>query len=74
MIGNFAEVLNFNQLFLKLNRFLCNYSSVRFSPFIGINKKNLALVLLGLAMQWTYAVTSKAPSMFQVKQNEKLWG
>ena len=24
MIRNFPEVLNFNQLFLKLNRFVCN--------------------------------------------------
>ena len=24
MIGNFPAVLNFNQLFLKLNRFICN--------------------------------------------------
>ena len=24
MIGKFPEVLNFNQLFLKLNRFICN--------------------------------------------------
>jgi hypothetical protein len=25
VIGNFLEVLNFNRLFLKLNRFICNY-------------------------------------------------
>ena len=25
MIGKFLEALNFNQLFLKLNRFICNY-------------------------------------------------
>ena len=24
MIGNFPTVLNFNRLFLKLNRFICN--------------------------------------------------
>ena len=24
MIGNFPAVLNFNRLFLKLNRFVCN--------------------------------------------------
>jgi hypothetical protein len=24
MMGNFREVLNFNRLFLKLNRFICN--------------------------------------------------
>ena len=24
MIGNFPAVLNFNRLFLKLNRFICN--------------------------------------------------
>ena len=37
MIGNFLEVLNFNRLFLKLNRFSCNYCSGWFSSFIGIN-------------------------------------
>ena len=28
MMGNFPEVLNFNRLFLKLNRFVCNKHSV----------------------------------------------
>ena len=28
MIGNFPDVLNFNRLFLKLNRFICNYLPV----------------------------------------------
>ena len=28
MIGNFSVVSNFNQLFLKLNRFICNYLPV----------------------------------------------
>ena len=32
MIGNFPTVLNFNRLFLKLNRFICNY---QYSPIIG---------------------------------------
>ena len=27
MISNFPEVSNFNQLFLKLNWFICNYGS-----------------------------------------------
>jgi hypothetical protein len=26
MIGDFHEVLNCNQLFVKLNRFICNYT------------------------------------------------
>ena len=29
MIGNFPEVLNFNWLFLKLNRFICKVLLVR---------------------------------------------
>ena len=28
MIGNFLAVLNINQLFLKLNQFICNYLPV----------------------------------------------
>ena len=28
MIGNFPAVLNFNRLFLELNRFICNYLPV----------------------------------------------
>ena len=27
MIGNVFEVLNFNQLFLLLNRFMCNFNT-----------------------------------------------
>ena len=37
MIKKFPEVLNFNQLFLKLNRFVCG----RVSPFIGVETNNL---------------------------------
>ena len=29
MISKFPEVLNFNRLFLKLNRFICNLWSVQ---------------------------------------------
>ena len=28
MIGNFPAILKFNRLFLKLNRFICNYLPV----------------------------------------------
>ena len=28
MVGDFPAILNFNWLFLKLNRFICNYLSV----------------------------------------------
>ena len=34
MMGNFPAVLNFNRLFLKLNRFICNQLS--FSLIIGV--------------------------------------
>ena len=34
MIGHFPAVLNFNRLFLKLNRFICNLAGGKFSPFI----------------------------------------
>ena len=35
MSGNFpAVVLNCNRLFLKLNRFICNYTNCRFSRMI----------------------------------------
>ena len=33
-MGNFPKFLNFNQLFLKLNRFICNYNNGWFPPFI----------------------------------------
>jgi hypothetical protein len=26
MIGNFSEILNFNQSFLLLNQFICNFN------------------------------------------------
>ena len=39
MIGNYPTVLNFNRLFLKLNRFICNYC--RFSPIIGLDLQTL---------------------------------
>ena len=32
-IGNSPEVSNFSRLFLKLNRFICNYCSGRFFPY-----------------------------------------
>jgi hypothetical protein len=35
MIGNFLAVLNFNWLFLELNRFIC--SNCQFSPIIVLD-------------------------------------
>ena len=38
MIGSYPQVLNFNQLSLKLNQFIFNLVSARFSPLIGGGK------------------------------------
>jgi hypothetical protein len=50
MINKFPEVLNFNRLFLKLNRFTCNYaaSSPR-SLFQGLlyTQTNKAQIFIG---------------------------
>ena len=40
LMGNFPEVLNFNRSFLKLNRFICNYRSVRHFR-LKLNKKKI---------------------------------
>ena len=44
MIGNFPAVLNFNQLFLKLNQFICNQlpvtQSVVHNEFVDLSTVN----------------------------------
>ena len=42
MMRNFLEILNFNRLFLKLNRFICNKPSVlplHWSRMVGVEKE-----------------------------------
>ena len=47
MIGNFPAVLNFNQLFLKLNRLFV--TNCRFSPIIGVlNSRQVDMKASGL--------------------------
>ena len=38
MISNFHAVLNFNQLFLKLNRFICNQLLVLADHSCGVGR------------------------------------
>ena len=39
MFNNFHEAMNFNQLFLKLNRFICKYNFMFWSNQCGLPLK-----------------------------------
>ena len=55
MMGNFPEVLNFNQLFLKLNQFVCNKHSVfpvRWSPSLRGGQHEPLQIFLQRSSTW----------------------
>jgi hypothetical protein len=63
MIGDFHEVLNFNRLFLKRNRFIWNYWSGRYSPFIDLEERGRERKIIIV-----YKCTSHSPNKETVKQ------
>ena len=65
MIGNFPEVLNFNQLFLVLNWFICNKRSV--SPFIVRVIEDKEVFEVG----WVNSITPQSLSTCSVKSKKQ---
>ena len=48
-MGNFREVLNFNQLFLRLNQFICNYTQLSYECGLSFGVTCCIYIIMSLS-------------------------